>query len=190
MNYLPKARTENIVVQALRDEVLIYDLNSNRAFCLNETAAKVFNHCEGQTTFAELKAKEQLTDEIIFLALDTLKKENLLDQAISYQSPFSGMSRREIIRQVGLATALALPVISALAAPTAAHAASPAAAPCVNGGTLQPGAAFTDICASSTPTCDANAGGRCCSGRAVTSSVPCPINPGVLGACICAPPLV
>lgn len=78
MKKLPKARNENIVVQNLNDEVLIYDTITNQAFCLNETSAKVFNYCDGQTAFAELKSRYKYTDELIFLALDELKAKNLL----------------------------------------------------------------------------------------------------------------
>ena len=96
---LPKARTENIVVQNLPGEILIYDLTINKAFCLNDTAAKVFDACDGQATFAELQAKSDLTNEVIYLALDELKKQNLLED--EYLSPFAGMSRREAVKKVG-----------------------------------------------------------------------------------------
>jgi hypothetical protein len=134
MNKLPKARTENIVVQTLNDEVLIYDTITNQAFCLNETSARVFNHCDGQTSFDELQRKYQFTGEIIFLALDELKKQNLLASDAEYASPFAGMHRREVIRKVGFATMIALPLISSIVAPAALSAASGAAATCIPGG--------------------------------------------------------
>ena len=126
MKYLPKARTDNIVVQALRDEVLIYDLKSDRAFCLNETLAKVYTACGARESFDELKRRYALTDDLIDLALDMLAKENLL--AEPHQSKFAGISRRDAIRRVGLATMTALPVIAALTAPHPAQAASTAGA--------------------------------------------------------------
>ena len=122
MILIPKTQTENIAVQNLNDEVLIYNLTTNQAFCLNDTSAKVFNACDGVTTFTALKEQHQLTDEIIYLALDGLQKENLI--AGEYASPHAGMSRREVIRKVGLASMIALPVIASIVAPTAAHAAS------------------------------------------------------------------
>lgn len=123
MKKLPKAKDQNILVQDLNDEVLIYDLIANKAFCLNQTSAIVFSACDGQTTFAELKRKHQFTDDLIFLALDELKRESLLEDE-AYQSPFTGMTRREVAKKVGLATMIALPVISSLLAPTAAAAQS------------------------------------------------------------------
>lgn len=122
MFLLPGARTENIAVQHLKDEVLIYDLTADRAFCLNKTAALVFNACDGETPLDHLKDQFQLTDEIIFLALDDLKKDNLIGG--DYVSPLAGINRRQVIRQAGLASMIALPIIAGLTAPTAANAAS------------------------------------------------------------------
>lgn len=82
---LPKARTENIVEQNLDKELLIYDLVTNKAYTLNETWRAVFKACGSNTTFDELKSKSKLNDEIIYLALDELKKNNLLKE--SYISP-------------------------------------------------------------------------------------------------------
>ena len=38
----PVARKSGLVVQEMPDEVLVYDLNSNKAHCLNQTAASVW----------------------------------------------------------------------------------------------------------------------------------------------------
>lgn len=169
MNKLPKARTENIVVQNIEKEVLIYDTITNQAFCLNETSAKVFNHCDGQTAFDELKRKFKYTDEIIYLALDELKAKNLLDAAANYQTPFAGMNRREVIRQVGFATMIALPLISSLVVPTAANAGSGAR------GTLPDGAKSGTVSspcgigrAGYDAACNTQTGSQCASGRAVS----------------------
>lgn len=37
----PLARSEGLVIQEMPDEVLVYDLETNKAHCLNETAAFV-----------------------------------------------------------------------------------------------------------------------------------------------------
>jgi hypothetical protein len=130
MNKLPLAKTKDIVVQTLGKEILIYDLNTHKAYNLNETSSIVYQACDGRTFFTELKAKNKLTDEIIYLALDELKKENLIEESDGYDSPFEGMSRREVIRKVGFASMIALPVISSLVAPTAAMAQSPEGLTC------------------------------------------------------------
>lgn len=121
---LPKARNKNILTQDLDKELLIYDLISNKAYSLNETSKTVYQNCDGKTLFADLKSKYNLTGDLIFLALDELKRKNLLETETNYQSPFAGMNRREVLRKVGFASMIALPVISSLVAPTAAMAQS------------------------------------------------------------------
>ena len=121
---LPKARTREIVENDLDKELLIYDLRIDKAYALNETSKIVFKACDGKQTFADLKHKYEFSDELIYLALDELKKHHLLAGQNPYVSPFAGLNRREVIRKAGLASVIALPVISALVAPTAAHSAS------------------------------------------------------------------
>lgn len=119
---LPNARTTDVLVQSLNGETLIYDLATNKSYCLNSTSAIVFAACNGKTTIEHLKSQHDLPDEIIFLALDELKKNNLIED--EYVSPFAGMSRREMIRKAGLASMIALPVVLSLIAPSAITAAS------------------------------------------------------------------
>lgn len=119
---LPKARTENLLEQNLKNETLIYDLVTDKAFNLNETSSAVYKACGRDQTFADLKRESKFTDDFIFLALDELKRNNLL--AESFDSPFANTNRREVIKKVGLATMFALPLISSLVAPKAVSAAS------------------------------------------------------------------
>lgn len=121
---LPVARTNNIVIQEYRDEILIYDLQTHKTYSLNQTASLVYKACDGKTSLTELKAKSRLSDEMICFTLDELKNENLLIDTDSYISPFLGMSRRQVIKQVGFASFATLPIISSLIAPTAANAQS------------------------------------------------------------------
>ncbi len=53
---LPKARKEKLIVKELADETLVYDLENDRAHCLNQTAASVWKHCDGKATVSELAA--------------------------------------------------------------------------------------------------------------------------------------
>lgn len=126
MTILPKSRQSDIVVQSLSKELLVYDLLKHEAYQLNEPAMIVFNACGDAQSFEDLKRKHKFTDDLIYLTLDSLKEKNLLEA--DYISPLPRTSRREMIRRVGLASMIALPVISALVAPTAAQAASSCAA--------------------------------------------------------------
>jgi hypothetical protein len=121
---LPIARNENIVVQNVGKEILIYNLAFNKAFCLNETLAKVYTACDGKTTFEEFKNQHRFTDDLIFFSLDELKRENLIETDSKYQSPFAKLNRREVVRKIGFAILIALPLITSLVAPEALKAAS------------------------------------------------------------------
>lgn len=133
---LPKIRT-GFIVQELDNEVLIYDTNANKSYCLNSTARIVFNACDGKNLFSDL----ELPDDLIFFTLDEFKKNDLIED--DYVSPFAGINRREVIKKVGLGTMIALPVISGLIAPSAAMAASGACSSvCIGPG--------QDVCAGCT----------------------------------------
>lgn len=122
MTNLPQARGENIVVQEADKELLLYDLTTNKAYCLNETSAIIYRHCDGKTLVDDLKREYQFTDDLIYFALDGLKKEKLIID--DFVSPLKGLKRREIIKKIGLASITALPLISAIIAPTAIQAAA------------------------------------------------------------------
>ena len=42
----PRARTRRLVTRDLGDELLVYDLDRHKAYCLNQIAMQVFRHCE------------------------------------------------------------------------------------------------------------------------------------------------
>lgn len=124
MTHLPPARMNDLVVQELATEVLVYDSKNDKAFCLNDTLKIVFQACDGKTSFAELRAKHGLTDDLIFLALDELRGANLLDEGHVYNSPWAGLSRRDVLAKIGVASMFALPAILSTTVPTPAQAAS------------------------------------------------------------------
>jgi hypothetical protein len=177
MKKLPLARSTGIVVQELGKEILIYDLNTHKAYNLNETSSTVYQACDGKTTFDELKQKHKFTDDLIFLALDQLKADGLIEDGYFFISPFIGMSRREAIRKVGFASMIALPLISSLVAPTAAMAQSagsqsagtPTPVPCVS---YLGSCSSSSQCCSSAPNCNptVGSGSFCCRGNSVAST--------------------
>jgi len=126
----PVSRKDDIIVQELKGEVLIYDLKINKAHCLNETSAIVWQLCDGNNSVADITKKfsrelnSPVTEDFVWLALDQLKQENLLSNSEEIVPEFNGMSRREVIRKVGLGTMVAIPIVSGLIAPTAAQAQS------------------------------------------------------------------
>ena len=122
MAQLPQARRSGLIVEELPDEVLVYDSESDSALCLNQTAAHVWKHCDGKTTparIAHLVEQEfQITggEEVVALALEQLAKSHLLTSKPAPHLP--GISRRELVRRVGIAAAL-VPVITLILVPTA-----------------------------------------------------------------------
>lgn len=137
---LPKARKENLVVQNLNGEVLIYDLDTNKAFCLNESSALIWQACDGNRDVSEIRAalgkqlNAPVNDDFVWLALDQLKKENLIENKDEVAIDFNGMSRRDVIKKVGLASVIALPIVTGLVAPKAANASSVCGSTCANNG--------------------------------------------------------
>jgi hypothetical protein len=125
---LPLARQDELIIQELPDELLVYDLAQHKAHCLNKTSAFVWKHCDGETTVAETVALlerelSQLVDEdVVWLALGQLRKFQLLDEAGGKIST-TRVTRRDLMRKY-LPAALSLPLIVSIAAPTAAQTAS------------------------------------------------------------------
>jgi Coenzyme PQQ synthesis protein D (PqqD) len=118
----PRARGNGLVVRELDDETLIYDLEHNRAHCLNRTAGLVWRHCNGDTTIGELAELLQAQlgvdadDQTVWHALLQLQKDSLLEEAVSRPIP-TGMSRRELIQRAGVVVAAA--AVTSIAVPSA-----------------------------------------------------------------------
>jgi len=139
----PLARKTELVEQDLNGELLIYDLTIHKAYCLNETSAQVYKLCDGKTSITDIgeklskQFKQNVSDDLVWLALDGLKKNNLLENGNELVDYFAGTSRREVIKRVGFSAMIALPIIFSLVAPMATMAASTCVdflAPCTGGG--------------------------------------------------------
>ncbi len=105
-NLKPIVRNSNIVAQDFEKEVLIYDLEINKAFSLNSTSAIVFRLSDGTRTIAEIselisdKFKTTVSEEFVWLAIDNFRKENLLKNTDEIPTQFEGLSRRKIIKTI------------------------------------------------------------------------------------------
>ena len=124
---VPVARKERLVIQETPDEVLVYDLDTNKAHCLNQTAAFVWKSCDGRNSVADITrlvgrdAGSAVPEDLVWLAIDQLSEKNLL--ANELKTNFSGSTRREVIKKIGLAAVIGLPVVASLTAPTSIMAA-------------------------------------------------------------------
>lgn len=124
------ARDEELVIQDMPDEVLVYDLKTHKAHCLNGTAAFIWKRCDGKTSasqMAKLMEKQWRTpvsEDAVWFALDKLSKADLLQERITLPAAQSGMSRRSAVRRLGFGALLAIPVVMSVVTPTPAAAGS------------------------------------------------------------------
>ncbi len=146
----PLSRKDKLVVRELADEVLVYDLARNKALCLNKVAGAVWKQSDGQTSAAQIAAdiSRQLgatvEEKAVWTAIDHLGRDHLLEYCIP---PPSGITRRQQLRSLAKAAAIAGPMIATLAVPNAASAASciqqgnlcsPGSTPCCKGTCRRP----------------------------------------------------
>ena len=130
MTNAPIARIENIIVQEFENEVLVYDLSKDKALCLNQTSALIWQMCDGKSSPQQIscrlteKLKTPIPEDLIWLALEQFKREDLLTKNAEFEINFGGLNRRQIIKKIGLASMVMLPIISSVVSPTAANAAS------------------------------------------------------------------
>jgi hypothetical protein len=166
----PRARDEGLVVDRVGDELLVYDLERDKAHCLNESAALVFEHCDGERSVGELaehlsaRLGVAVDEQVVWRALQRLGDEHLLADPFS---PPSGtqLSRRQVLQRIGVAGAaagLALPAVKSIVVPTAAQAqaVTPPACACSVGSEC--GAGGTCTCPPACSCCCEIAGQRGC----------------------------
>jgi hypothetical protein len=142
---LPQARHDNLLVQEVQDEIIVYDQARHRMHRLNSTAANVWRSCDGTRTIGELsdllsvgpaqgpdkEPAQHIREEIVWLALGKLEKAHLLQGKLESRATpgqeARDPSRRRWMRRMAVAggAMLALPVISSLNAPTPVLAQSP-----------------------------------------------------------------
>ena len=142
------ARQNGLVVQEMPDEVLVYDLNSNKAHCLNQSAAFVWKSCDGTNSVEDIvrefesNGKGKVTEDFVWLAIDQLNENGLLDGEVAPR--FAGQSRRQVLKTIGLASMVAVPVIASLVAPQKALGA--ASCTCTGPGTCPAAGCPTTVC--------------------------------------------
>jgi hypothetical protein len=173
-NHQPSlARNEDLIVQELPDEVLVYDLKRDKAHCLNQTAAFVWNHCDGRTTveeIAKLMEKEwhtPVSEDMVWFTLNKLSRADLLQEPLTLPQEKTGISRRSAVRRLGFGALLTVPLVMSIVAPTAL-AGSSVPPPCQVCRKKSDGACPTDCGTTVLGTCYDNAG--CGAGQALYCS--------------------
>jgi hypothetical protein len=121
----PRARTNRLVTRDVGDELLVYDLERHKAYCLNRVAMQVFRHCDGETTIPDIALRIgnalglPVDEQAVRLGLVRLEKAHLLDSPVAQNLH---TSRREMLRTLGRAAAVVVPLVTAITVPTSAQA--------------------------------------------------------------------
>lgn len=126
-------RVQGILLERLAEEILAVEVATAEAHALNQSAAAVFDLCNGKASKAEMAAEIQrrtglpADEEIVDLALAELVDAGLV--TLDTPEPPT-VSRRTLIRRLALSvgTAMMLPVVETILLPTPA-AASPVTNP-------------------------------------------------------------
>ena len=96
----PSARRTGIVVKKLNNETLIYDTERHEAHCLNDNAAMIWEHCDGNRSIKDLgglltqgqNVTEDQKDQIVWIALDQLESAHLLEQPVAKPVHYANIS--------------------------------------------------------------------------------------------------
>lgn len=126
MKVQPLARQSSLVVKEVDGETLVYDLETDKAHCLNDTAARVWKSCDGHTNVSEIANRlaadvdSRVNEDVVWLALQQLEKFKLLETPVAKPAYLSGLSRRQVVRAIGVA-AIVSPLITSIVVPTAAQ---------------------------------------------------------------------
>ena len=117
----PKSRTDDLIVKELADEMLVYDVQRDKAHSLNRVAGFIWQHCNGENSRADLVAlvRQELglpsNEAAVQLALEKLSRRHLLETPVAPASRAEQRARRDVLKM--LVAALALPLVMSLTAP-------------------------------------------------------------------------
>jgi hypothetical protein len=126
----PKRRNRGLIIREIDDEILIYNNETDKAYCLNETAALIWRACDGLSSPKQISNSltsllgARVDERIVWFALKQFKKDDLLENSVILPDHLSaaGLSRRQMVHVLGVAALVAVPVVTSLIAPTPAQA--------------------------------------------------------------------
>jgi hypothetical protein len=124
--YCPKAREDEILAHDVGNEVVIYYLRADNAFCLNRLAATVWKNCDGQTPISKLV---ELLGEFdvpadpaaVQCILDQLAESGLIE---NHKIKVNRITRRDVLARLGVSAAAIVAGVSAMKVPSAIAAVS------------------------------------------------------------------
>lgn len=126
----PHARRNDLERQYVDEELVIYDLTTEQAHCLNPLAARVYDLADGTRTVEEIVGEARKVDASIdtaavWAALDALADASLLTERVAPPAGDFSPARRDLVRNViAASTLLAVPGIATILTPRPAQAQS------------------------------------------------------------------
>jgi hypothetical protein len=125
-----RLQSEQLLIEQLPNELMIFDPERNKAFCLNQTASFVWREADGKTPVAEMAKRLErhlgnpVNEQVIWFALGVLSKDGLLSSTAVPPPAAASMTRRDLLQKIGIG-AMVLPAVTVLfVSPTKAHASS------------------------------------------------------------------
>ncbi len=138
------SKRDGLLRRNIHDEILVFHPDRSEATALNESAALVFDMCDGTNTVDSIRQALDdaglgpSSDDAVWLALTELADAELIDLAAK---PAKHLGRRELLKRIGVGaagTAAVLPVVETIAAPAAAAQGSGPGGGSGDGGGLTP----------------------------------------------------
>ena len=123
-----KIRT--VHVEELENELCVYDWQRKEVHNLNRTAALVWEQCDGQTSPSQMATSLRAefdtpyAEDVVLMALEELDQAHLLEDTDVQPVDRSLMSRRTLIKRMGVAAVL-LPVVVSIVTPGPVQAQTP-----------------------------------------------------------------
>ncbi|WP_254172999.1 PqqD family peptide modification chaperone [Planktothrix pseudagardhii] len=129
---IPVARTENLLLQDIGNELIIYDQDNNSSHCLTPLAVRVWELSNGQNTVNDIAKKLEKEFNLpgnsdvdmrglVWLTLEELERYSLIKEYLRQPATnvIAGMSRRQAIKTATLVGGFAIgsmfPAVKSLA---------------------------------------------------------------------------
>ena len=96
----PAARKDRLITRKLASELIIYDVARDKAHSLKDTAARVWNYCDGNRSAAEITdlvsrdLRTRIDELTIWRALARLQKAHLLEEPVVAPDTLREAARR------------------------------------------------------------------------------------------------
>ncbi len=127
-DFMPQRK--DTLMRELGGELFIYEKSSNTAHCLNPTAADIWKLCNGERNVGQIRraleeqSKSPIEESLVWVALRQFEKAGLLLNALPTSVERKLVSRRALVHSMGVAAALAFPLVTSVVVPTPAEAVS------------------------------------------------------------------